>query len=146
MPESPLVAQPTGGEIFELPIGVVYARNLTQVSDWSAEELETAIRYGISADGGVLLPIMAFSLYEGINDDDMADLIAYLQSLEPIENEILPPEFLIPGMSSEDFRWQGELTLIRNVRPSMPMIWSPRGRIWRIWRLVCTVTARWAKT
>jgi cytochrome c553 len=117
MPESPLVAQPTGGEIFELPIGVVYSRNLTQVSDWSAEELETAIRYGVSADGEVLLPIMAFSLYEGIDDEDMADLIAYLQSLEPIENEITPPEFLIPGMSSEDFRFQGEIDIDKERPP-----------------------------
>ena len=117
-PESPFVAQPTGGEIFELPIGVVYSRNLTQVSDWSAEELETAIRYGISADGEALLPIMAFSLYERINDEDMADLIAYLQSLEPIENEIVPPEFLIPGMSSEDFRFQGDIDLDKDRPPA----------------------------
>lgn len=111
MPENPLVADPSGGELFELPTGSVYSRNLTQIGDWTAEELEIAIRFGISADGDVLLPIMAFSLYESINDQDMVDLIAYLQSLEPIEHDIPPAEFLIAGMSREDFRFEGEIDL-----------------------------------
>ena len=109
--ESLALAAPSGGELFELPIANVYARNLTVLGDWTVDEIETAVRYGISRDDEPLLPVMGFSLYEDITDADMADLIAYLQSLDPIENEVPEIEFLVPGLDREAFRFQGEIDI-----------------------------------
>jgi mono/diheme cytochrome c family protein len=111
MPENPGMALPTGGEPFDLGALVVYAANVTQVGDWSAEELETTIRYGLSPDGEWYAPIMGFRLYENITDDQMSDLIAYLQSMEPVENEVPEIEFRDPSLSRVIFARDVEIDI-----------------------------------
>lgn len=117
MPENPGVALPTGGAPFDLGFAVLYGNNLTLLGDWSAEELETALRYGVSPSGEAYAPIMPFSLYETIIDEDMDDLVAYLQSLEPVENDIPEVEFRDPSMSREMFMPQVEID-IDKARPA----------------------------
>jgi mono/diheme cytochrome c family protein len=92
-----------GGRAFELPFGVVYGPNLTVLSDWSAQEIENAIRYGVRPDGTVLLPPMSYHLHEGMADEDMDAIVAYLQSLEPVENEI-PDAELAEDLTREMIR------------------------------------------
>lgn len=101
---NPLTSELAGGESFDIPdVMLVYARNLTQLGDWTDEQIETAIRYGIRPDGTGLAPIMPFPLYQQITAQDMSDIIAYLRSLEPVENEIPEPEFRAPGLGPEAF-------------------------------------------
>lgn len=52
--------------------------------DW-----EHAIRHGVGQDGKPLIYVMS-SLYHNVGDEDLADMIAYLKSLPPVDNE-LPP-------------------------------------------------------
>jgi hypothetical protein len=117
MPEDMGAALPSGGEPFDLGFAVFYARNLTQLGDWSADEIETALRYGVSPDGEAYVPIMPFTLYETIIDEDMADLTAFLQSMEPVENEIAEAEFRDPSMSRDMFMTQAEIDIERE-RPT----------------------------
>ncbi len=90
-----------GGRPFDLgPLGIVYSQNLTPayIGAWTDEELEAAIRTGISPDGHQSFPIMPYVWYNAYSDDDMAALIAYLRSIEPIENETAPPrEQVLPS-------------------------------------------------
>jgi mono/diheme cytochrome c family protein len=93
-----------GGRVFDLgPAGVIVSRNLTSdeetgIGAWTDEEIETAVRTGVSRDGRQLHPIMPYSTFNRMGSDDMEALIAYLRSLEPIENEVPVIDFGIPPM------------------------------------------------
>lgn len=87
--DDPLGVALSGGRAFQLgPIGTVYAPNLTTLGDWSDQEIENAIRYGVGPDGETLLPPMSYKLHEAMADADMEAIIAYLRTLEPVQNEI----------------------------------------------------------
>lgn len=87
--DSPFEGTLSGGLLFEFePWGTVAVPNLTTLHEWTDEEIEQAIRYGIRPDGVPLLPPMPYPAYAGMSDDDMAAIIAYLRSLEPVESEI----------------------------------------------------------
>lgn len=79
-----------GGNAFEGDFGEVYARNLTPdaetgIGEYSDQQLADAIRFGKGADGRNLF---IMPRYSGMADQDVADLIAYLRSLEPVQNEV----------------------------------------------------------
>ncbi len=116
--EDPLTSPATGGVPFELPFGTAYAANMTLLGDWSDDDIELAIRYGVGPGNEGLAPIMAFHLYESMSDQDMADIIAFLRSLEPAGEE--PPEiaFTDPNMSRDMFLFQGEMDL-KKERPAV---------------------------
>lgn len=78
-----------GGFLFNKPLGLevaAVAANITPhpeqgIGGWTDAEIKTAITKGISRNGRVLAPIMAFPYYENMSDDDLDALIAYLRSL-----------------------------------------------------------------
>ncbi|NWG18630.1 MAG: c-type cytochrome [Chloroflexi bacterium] len=99
---SPLTSGLAGGRPFAIPdLMTVYASNLTRLGDWTDDQIEDAIRYGLRPDGTGLAPIMGFSLYATMTDQDMSDIIAYLRTLEPVEMDIPEPEFFVPFLSRE---------------------------------------------
>ncbi|MEM7126150.1 MAG: c-type cytochrome [Chloroflexota bacterium] len=85
-----------GGNEFEGPWGIAYAPNLTShstgIADVSDEELMNALRLGHASsvlsggEGGNLAQPMP--RYSSMADEDVINLIAYLRSLDPIENEV----------------------------------------------------------
>ena len=84
-----------GNFVIEEPIFTAYAQNITPdpetgIGEWSDEEIERAIRHGISRDGRMLGPPMAFypPFYPNIASDDMDAIIAYLRSVPPVRNEV----------------------------------------------------------
>ena len=69
------------------------APNITQheefgIGAWTDEEIENAIRFGISPDGRVLGPPMAFPYYQGISDEDMDAIIAYLRTIPGNDRQV----------------------------------------------------------
>lgn len=60
----------------------------TGVGLWSDDELARAIREGISKDGRALFPMMPYSEYRRMSDEDLASVIAYLRSVEPAHNQL----------------------------------------------------------
>ena len=79
-----------GGNKFEGDFGVVHSRNLTPdlatgIAGLGDQELADAIRYGKRPGGGNLF---IMPRYSGMADEDVYNLIAYLRSLEPVENPI----------------------------------------------------------
>ncbi|MCB0073125.1 MAG: cytochrome c [Caldilineaceae bacterium] len=93
-----------GGNAFEGDFGVVYSRNLTPdatgIAGLSDLEVADSIRFGKRAGGGALFIMPHFS---AMADQDAANLVAYLRSLEPVANEIpdrqlgFEPEFAMPA-------------------------------------------------
>lgn len=66
--------------------GTLVASNLT-TGDLSAEDLVRAIRHGIGSDGKALI-IMPSNEYYYLSDADVGHLVAYIQSLEPVDNDL----------------------------------------------------------
>lgn len=82
-----------GGELFfgDPLSGQVAAKNLTTGRGGVAADFETddwirAIRHGIDPQGLPLI-VMPSNSYYSISDEDLAAIIAYLESLPPIDNE-----------------------------------------------------------
>ena len=80
--------------------GVLYPSNLTPdnetgIGSWSAAEIEGAIRSGVDQHGRHQLAVMPWPAYAKLSDDDMASIVAYLQSLAPVRHAI--PENVAPG-------------------------------------------------
>ena len=74
--------------------GVVVSRNITPytLGDCTDEEIAKAIREGTGCDGTWLFPAMPYHFYRSMSDDDVAAVVSYLRTLEPIENELPPTE------------------------------------------------------
>lgn len=75
------------------------ASNLTPAGVGGAyepEDWDRAIRHGVGIDGTALF-VMPSGAYHGISDTEAADLIAYLDTLEPVENDLPPMEYRFMG-------------------------------------------------
>lgn len=86
-----------GGRILveALPIGRLAAPNLTRGKGGvgarlDSASIERAVRHGLGPDGRLLLYMPATD-YAGLADADMADLIAFLTSVPPVDRDMPPP-------------------------------------------------------
>lgn len=82
-----------GGETFDENMGFpgkIYASNITphNLSSWTDGEILKAITTGESKDGRALFPLMAYSRFGKMDQEDLLSIIAYLRSLEPINKSI----------------------------------------------------------
>ena len=72
-------------------LGTFYTTNLTSgagsaVEGYTVADWERAIRHGVAQDGKPLL-IMPSTDYYRISDEDLGKMIAYFQTLEPVDQE-----------------------------------------------------------
>ncbi len=70
--------------------GGVTAANITSdhttgIGEWTDQQIARAITQGVSRDGRVLKPPMAYSFYAGLKESDLADIIAYLRTVPPLQ-------------------------------------------------------------
>ena len=82
-----------GGKVFDQKIGApgsYVSRNITPAAlgDWTDGEIFRAIVSGVSKEGTALFPIMPYPHYSQLDEEDIFAVIAYLRSLEPVENEL----------------------------------------------------------
>lgn len=73
--------------------GKVYSSNITTdgrtgIGSWTDEEIGAAIREGVSRDGTRLFPVMPYLGFARMSDQDLTAVIAYLRTLEPVENQV----------------------------------------------------------
>jgi mono/diheme cytochrome c family protein len=91
-----------GGRAFNLgPIGILYGSNLTPdpetgLGNWTDEEIKNAIRLGLTPEGRQMHPIMPYFTFNKMAEADLDALVAYLRSLEPIENDVQESALEIP--------------------------------------------------
>ncbi len=89
-----------GGSIFEEEIfSWLVAPNIspdieTGAGSWTDEQLARAIREGIGHDGRRLFPMMPYLNFRHMSDEDLASVIVYLRSIEPVRNVL--PKTMIP--------------------------------------------------
>jgi mono/diheme cytochrome c family protein len=55
------------------------------IGAWNDQEIVRAITHGISRDGKPLKPPMAYDYYAGLKDSDLADIVAYLRTVPPLQ-------------------------------------------------------------
>jgi mono/diheme cytochrome c family protein len=58
----------------------------TGAGSWTDEQLARAIREGIGHDGRRLFPIMPYMNFRNMSDEDVAAVITYIRSIEPVRN------------------------------------------------------------
>lgn len=86
LPGAPLA----GGMEFDLgPLGTFYAPNLTILQKWTYDDFDKAIRQGSDPDSPrTFVPVMPYMAFHGMSDSDLASIVAYLQSLPPVQNDV----------------------------------------------------------
>jgi mono/diheme cytochrome c family protein len=93
-----------GGAVFEegaeLP-GKLVCPNLTPdeetgVGRWTDDMLARAIREGVGHDGRALFPLMPYGNYREMPDEDLASVIVYLRTLQPVRNPLPQTEVIFP--------------------------------------------------
>lgn len=90
-----------GGLPFEEEGFTAYAANITPdiatgIGSWTNDEIARAIREGVRPDGTLIGPPMPFDDYRQLADDDLAALVAYLNQVPPVENDVAPSTYDIP--------------------------------------------------
>lgn len=95
----PDMAQYLGGSdvAFEIPgLGAFAGRNITPdketgIGSWTAEQIATAMTTGKRPDGRELAPIMPWRAFSYMSKEDVAAIVAFLQSLPPVKHEVAGP-------------------------------------------------------
>ncbi|HEM47288.1 MAG TPA: c-type cytochrome [Alphaproteobacteria bacterium] len=79
-----------GGRPLKTPFGTFYGPNITPhkehgIGGWTFEEFRAALRRGVAPDGSPYYPAFPYPSFTGMSDRDVADLWAYLQTVEPVD-------------------------------------------------------------
>jgi mono/diheme cytochrome c family protein len=79
-----------GARRFPIPFGTVYSTNITQddatgLGKWTDQQIHDALLSGIRPDGEYLVPVMPYSAYSGMAQEDVKALIAYLRTLKSVK-------------------------------------------------------------
>jgi len=91
-----------GGDMFNEQIGgvpgTIYAPNITPagIGSYTDGELLRAFTQGVTASHRALFPLMPYTSYSKLSMSDAEAIIAYIRSLEPIENAIPVSELNFP--------------------------------------------------
>lgn len=103
-PGDPVIESNVGvGQVFFLEglPGTIVAPNITPDSAtgagaWSDDQLARAIREGIGHDGRTLFPLMPYEHFRSMSDEDLASVVVYLRSLQPVQNALPKSEIIFP--------------------------------------------------
>src|SRR3954468_12422505 len=73
--------------------GRIASRNITTdvetgIGGWTDGEKIRAIREGISKDGTMLFPMMPYTRFRNMSDEDVMSLVAYLNTLAPLKHKV----------------------------------------------------------
>ena len=84
-----------GGLALNSPYGAIYSANVTPdpetgIGSWTRDDFIRAMRQGVRKDGEYIYPAMPYVHYTKMTDQDVNDLWAFMQTIEPVKN--VPPE------------------------------------------------------
>ncbi len=85
-------AMGAGGESFNLgAAGMLYSKNITPAAlgNWSDGEVIRAVTQGVSKDGAPLFPLMPYTHFGAMAEDDVHAVVAYIRTLKAIDG--VPP-------------------------------------------------------
>lgn len=68
----------------------------TGAGTWTDDQFARAIREGIGHDGRALFPIMPYQYFHSLSDEDLASVVVYIRSIEPVHNDLPKPQIPFP--------------------------------------------------
>jgi mono/diheme cytochrome c family protein len=95
-------SQGKGGFVFDNALmgipGTLHAANITPagIGDWTDGEVYRAITTGVKKDGTAMFPLMPYLNFGTLDDYDLKSIIAYIRTLQPIENKVPPSHLDFP--------------------------------------------------
>ncbi len=94
-----------GGRKYEGPFGTVYSSNITPdpetgIGKWSDEQIITAIRSGRRPNGERLIPVHPYPTFNGMAEEDLRALVAYLRSVPPVHRANTAKKIIVPMFES----------------------------------------------
>src|SRR2546428_5022674 len=98
VPKQPVNA---GGRKYDGPFGTVYASNITPdretgIGGWTDEQLIAAIRLGRRPNGERLIPVHPYTVFNGMAEEDLRGLVAYLRTVPPVKRAAPPKKISVP--------------------------------------------------
>lgn len=60
----------------------------TGIGSWTDDEIARAIREGVSRDGHTLFPAMPYGNFKNMSDEDIASVVVYLRSMQPVKHQV----------------------------------------------------------
>jgi mono/diheme cytochrome c family protein len=109
-----------GSQTWDTPAYTVKGANITSDPDtgigaWNDDDLKRALTQGVRPSGVPLAPQMPFVFYKILTPRDLDAVVAYIQSIPAVRNEVQTPSYkaamkfeLVPGgekpMTDEDLR------------------------------------------
>lgn len=91
----------SGGRRYDGPFGTVYATNITPdpktgIGGWRDAQIIEAIRSGRRPNGERLIPVHPYTVFNGMAEGDLKDMVAYLRSLPAINRSNQPKKITVP--------------------------------------------------
>lgn len=90
-----------GGRPVPTPFGTIYSANLTPdvqtgLGAWNSDQFVQAMRLGVDPLGNHLYPAFPYPYFTKVTREDLMAIWSYLQTLEPVANEVKPTDLLGP--------------------------------------------------
>ena len=94
-----------GGRKYEGPFGIVYSTNITPdiktgIGGWTDEQIIKAIRLGRRLNGERILPVHPFPSFNGMAEEDLKALVAFLRTVQPVSRPNTPKKITVPMYES----------------------------------------------
>jgi mono/diheme cytochrome c family protein len=102
VPKQPLNA---GGRKYDGPFGTVYSSNITPdpttgIGKWTDEQIITATRAGRRPNGERLIPVHPYTVFNGMAEQDLKDVVVYLRSVPPVNRATPAKKISVPLFES----------------------------------------------
>ena len=68
----------------------------TGAGNWSDDAIARAVREGIGHDGRTLFPVMPYTRFRNMSDEDLASVVTYVRTLTPVRHAVPPAEIPFP--------------------------------------------------
>ena len=89
-----------GGRKHDGRFGTVYASNITPDPTngigWTDAQIITAIRSGRRPNGERLIPVHPYTVFNGMAEQDLQDVVAYLRSVPPVNQPVPAKKITVP--------------------------------------------------
>jgi mono/diheme cytochrome c family protein len=94
-----------GGRKYDGPYGTVYSANITPdiktgIGGWTDEQIIAAIRLGRRPNGERLVPVHPFISFNGMANEDLKALVAFLRTVPPVNQTNTPKKITVPMFDS----------------------------------------------
>jgi len=101
----PKQALNAGGRKYDGPFGTVYSSNITPdpttgIGKWTDEQIITATRLGRRPNGERLIPVHPYTVFNGMAEQDLKDVVVYLRSVPPVNRATPAKKISVPMFES----------------------------------------------